>query len=385
MRKRRTVAILVASTAFALMAGGCGVGVNTKGAVVEEGQAPSGPVVTSSLDNGASVAAGTQWSLTAASGWAIRVNGPEAASTTPAATGAGLAAWKSRPLPPGQQIKADVEATYSNGATRTESYVVTTGAAKNTFGVTFNTDTATKYGVGEMPKIEFDMSIPKKSRADVVSHLTTTVSPKNLPVAYRWIDDQTVAYRPEKFWPGHAKITVVADISSVPITSGGRTYWGKNRTSSWRTGKSQIIRIRADRYQGQETIDGKKVRTFGTSVGKPGYTTRSGVKTLTDKFRSTRMTNIGVTSDEVYDIDVPYAMRMTETGEFLHAAPWNGNIGYANTSHGCTNLNYSDAAWIFERAQWGDPVVTTGTSRSMETWNGPGGLWNVPWKQWRKS
>lgn len=385
MRRRRTVAIAVAGTAFALVAGGCGVGVNTKNSVAEESQTSSGPVVTSSLDNGATVPAGTQWTLTAASGWSIRVNGPEVARTTTAADGSGLIQWQSRPLPPGKQITAAVEATSSNGTSRTESYAVTTGAAKDTFGVTFNTDATTKYGVGEMPKIEFDISIPKKARANVVSHLTTTVTPRNVPVAFRWIDDRTVAYRPEKFWPGHAKITVAADISAVPISSGGRTYWGKNRTTSWRTGKSMIIRIQADRHQGYVIIDGKKARTFGTSVGKSGYTTRSGTKTLTDKFRVTRMTNIGVTSDEIYDLEVPYAMRLTETGEFLHAAPWNGNIGYANTSHGCTNLNYSDAAWIFERAQWGDPVVTTGTSRSMETWNGPGAMWNVPWKQWRKS
>lgn len=385
MRIRGTVAIVVASGAFALVAGGCGIGVNTNSAVAEESQAPSGPVVTSSLDNGATVPAGTQWTLTAASGWSIRVNGPEVASTVPAATGVGLTTWKSRPLPPGKQISADVEATYSNGVTRKQTYVVTTGAAKSTFGASFNTDTSTKYGVGEMPKIEFDIPIPRKARANVVAHLTTTVTPTNVPVAYRWIDDQTVAYRPEKFWPGRSKITVAVDLRDVAVSSGGKTYWGKARTTSWRTGRSMIIKIQANRQQGVAYLDGKKARTFGTSTGKPGYTTRSGVKTLTDKFRVTRMTNIGVTSEEQYDLEVPYAMRLTETGEFLHAAPWNGNIGYANTSHGCTNLNYSDAAWIFERAQWGDPVVTTGTGRSMETWNGPGGLWNVPWKQWRKS
>jgi hypothetical protein len=31
---------------------------------------------------------------------------------------------------------------------------------------------------------------------------------------------------------------------------------------------------------------------------------------------------------------------------------------------------------------WGDPVVTTGTKRPMETTNGPGALWNIPYATW---
>ena len=146
--------------------------------------------------------------------------------------------------------------------------------------------------------------------------------------------------------------------------------------------KGLIIHINGPRKQGKVKINGKTVRTFGTSVGKSGFITRSGVKTITEKLRVTRMTNIGVTDDEVYDLQVPYAMRITDTGEFLHAAPWNGLIGYANTSHGCTNASMSDASWIFSRVNWGTPVVTTGTGRAMETWNGPGARWNISKEKW---
>lgn len=366
-----------------MFAAGCDLGVSTTDAVVEQRVVPEGPGVTSSITDGAKVEAGTRWTLTAEPGWTIAVTGPETGKQTPSTDGRGTAVWMSRPLPPASQVSARVVATHSEGGTREHQYSLTTGTAKNQYDVQFNGSSSTRYGVGHMPTLEFSIPIPRKSQPDVVNHLSATVSPTNVPVAFRWLDDQRLAYRPKNFWPGHSKIMVTADLTGVPIQYNGKTYWGERSSQLWRTTRSMIITIKADRHRGEVRIDGKKVRSISTSVGKPGYTTRSGIKTLTDKFAVTRMTNIGVTDDEVYDIEVPYAMRLTETGEFLHAAPWNGNIGYANTSHGCTNLHTSDAAWIFERAQWGDPVVTTGTGRSMETWNGPGGMWNVPWTKWR--
>ena len=63
---------------------------------------------------------------------------------------------------------------------------------------------------------------------------------------------------------------------------------------------------------------------------------------IIEKFRVKRMdaATIGIGQDdpEYYDLDdVEYAMRVTYSGEFLHAAPWSvGSQGYANVSHGCT-------------------------------------------------
>jgi lipoprotein-anchoring transpeptidase ErfK/SrfK len=131
--------------------------------------------------------------------------------------------------------------------------------------------------------------------------------------------------------------------------------------------------------------NGKRIRTFGVSMGKSGFTTRSGTKVIMDKHVSYRMrsTTVGITGSEAYDLDVPYAMRITSSGEFLHGAPWNPYVGVANRSHGCTNLTLSAARWVFNRVREGDPVVTRGTGREMESYNGLGGVWNVRWKAWR--
>jgi lipoprotein-anchoring transpeptidase ErfK/SrfK len=95
-----------------------------------------------------------------------------------------------------------------------------------------------------------------------------------------------------------------------------------------------------------------------------------------------RSTTVGITGSEAYDLDVPYAMRMTASGEFLHGAPWNDYIGVANRSHGCTNLTLSSARWVYSQVLEGDPVITRGTGRSTEPYNGLGGVWNVPWSTW---
>ena len=63
-------------------------------------------------------------------------------------------------------------------------------------------------------------------------------------------------------------------------------------------------------------------------------------------------------SPDYYRIQVYYAMRLTDSGEFLHAAPWSvGSQGYANVSHGCINLSPDNALWYFDTVGIGDPVV----------------------------
>jgi hypothetical protein len=77
-------------------------------------------------------------------------------------------------------------------------------------------------------------------------------------------------------------------------------------------------------------------------------------------------------------------MRMTNSGEFIHDAPWNtGNIGRANTSHGCVGMTVSAMAWMFDHTIIGDPVVVTGSPKKFtELWNRYQD-WNVGWDQWQ--
>ena len=63
----------------------------------------------------------------------------------------------------------------------------------------------------------------------------------------------------------------------------------------------------------------------------------------------------------------PQTVRVTNSGEFLHAAPWNvANIGKRSTSNGCTNLLPADAQRLFGYLQIGDPVTYTNVAGGVQ-------------------
>ena len=70
--------------------------------------------------------------------------------------------------------------------------------------------------------------------------------------------------------------------------------------------------------------------------------------------------------------DVQYCTRITYSGEFLHAAPWNHSLGRANLSHGCVNLGVADARWVFENFLLGDVVEVKHSPKPIPIWDGLG-------------
>ena len=45
----------------------------------------------------------------------------------------------------------------------------------------------------------------------------------------------------------------------------------------------------------------------------------------------------------------------------------------------------ADAKWIYDKTIPGDVVLYENTGgTTVQSWNGAGGLWNIPWDQWLK-
>jgi lipoprotein-anchoring transpeptidase ErfK/SrfK len=142
------------------------------------------------------------------------------------------------------------------------------------------------------------------------------------------------------------------------------------------------------------TSDGKLIRTLPTSCGKAATPTYTGTKVVmqkgedipgTDRLRpngAVRM--VSNNPADRYDLMVPWSVRITNSGEYVHAASWNGgNIGIRSTSNGCTNLNVAAAEWFYKFARIGDVVTYTNTGgTTMPSWDGFGD-WNLPWSTWQ--
>ena len=245
------------------------------------------------------------------------------------------------------------------------------------------------FGVGQLITARFSAPVAYKANAERA--MVVTGSNPLPPGAWGWIDSTTAVYRPKDFWPGHTRIDVNLSLHKVRLNGDASTRWiggvNSTRTVKLRTTRSMVSKINANTHQMRVYRDGVLIKVFGVSLGKPGFVTRSGIKIITgEKYRWQRMTSgdLGLT-DETYDLQVPYAVRITPSGEFIHGAPWaSARIGVYNGSHGCTNLKVPPARWFFERVKAGDPTVTTGTGRPMETWNGtPGAYWNYSWADWK--
>ena len=234
-------------------------------------------------------------------------------------------------------------------------------------------------GVGMPVVLTFD--VPVRTKREFEKNLHVTSSPAQAGT-WHWYSSKEVRYRPKSYWKPGTKVKVNADINGVYAGAG---IYGQNSTSTHFTvGRSQITKINLNSDVAKVYRNGKLVRRIYVSGGKPGWQTRSGIKLIMDKRYVTRMTNQMIGAREEYDLRVKYAMRITSSGEFLHAAPWNaGYFGRRNASHGCVGMSTANAAWLFNRTLIGDPVVTTGTSRHMEYGNGYGD-WNMSYAKYKK-
>jgi lipoprotein-anchoring transpeptidase ErfK/SrfK len=262
-----------------------------------------------------------------------------------------------------------------------------TVAPSKFLGVYVSPSDGATVGVGMPITINTDHRLKSTTtKAMLEKNLAVTVDGAPAGGSWRWVTDKVLEYRPQSYWPGHATIAITTAIKGVRFDS---SLWGeKNSTVTFHTGASMISYVNMITDQLRVTRDGATIRTIPITTGKAGFETRSGVKVIVSKERTRLMdASTGGTlknDPEYYRLTVEYAMRLTYSGEFLHAAPWSvAHQGHSNVSHGCTGMSTSNARWLYENSEPGDVVVYTGTSRQMEVGNGIG-VWNMSWAHWQQ-
>ncbi len=296
--------------------------------------------------------------------------------------------WQSTSrLQPGETYKVRGVAVDTNGDESVYRSHFSTQAltlAQQTFPSFFPLPGST-VGVGMPAIIRFD--IPVTNKASIEKHLHVTTVPAQTGSFY-WISDTEVHWRPKHFWKTGTKVTIDADIDSVPAGNG--VYGQKSRTSTFTVGRKMVSKVNMDTHQLRVFRDGKLIRTIPITTGQqPKFTTRYGIKVIVEKNRSRHMRSetvgIPLNSADGYDIDnVQFAMRLTYSGEFLHAAPWSvGSQGHANVSHGCTGMSTANAGWLYNESIIGDVVEYTGSDKPMTLTNGIGD-WNLSFADYAK-
>jgi lipoprotein-anchoring transpeptidase ErfK/SrfK len=236
--------------------------------------------------------------------------------------------------------------------------------------------------VGVAQPLEVGFTSPVGNRAAAQQALQVQTVPE-VGGAWYWIDSEHVHYRPHSFWPAGTKVTLHAKIAGVDLGAG---RWGAtSRTVSFTVGRPQVIRVDVKRLTMTVERDGKAVRRFQVTSGKPGWETRNGIKVVIDKEADKTWTNEAIDAPEHYRLHSDYAMRMTDSGEFIHDAPWSvGNLGRRSASHGCIGMYPSDARWLFQNTIPGDAVVITASPRPYNDLGNRYADWNVPWSTWSK-
>lgn len=237
-------------------------------------------------------------------------------------------------------------------------------------------------GIGFPVVVRFDLPVVDKAAFEKRMKVTSTPAQAG---SWYWLSPQEAHWRPKAYWKPGTKVHVEADLNGVPA-GGGR--WGQlSRTSDFTIGRSVIAKVNLKTDQMDVMINGKLARHVAVTGGRPGFITRSGVKVIMDKQTNITMKaeTIGLKKDDpnyYADTLVKYAMRVTNSGEFLHSAPWSvADQGHRNVSHGCTGMSEADAGWLYQNVIIGDVVETTGTDRPMTMGNGYAD-WNLTPAQW---
>ncbi len=236
-------------------------------------------------------------------------------------------------------------------------------------------------GVGMPIRVYFDD--PVADKAAVERNLVVTSSTPTDGV-WSWVDDSEVHFRPSQYWPANIDVRVDANLYGVDF---GEGVWGeKDRTVEFSIGDRHVSIADASTYT-MDVYDGDQlVQTFPISAGSPDNPSYNGPHVVTEMNRDRVMdsSTYGVPVDAPggYRTPVEYAVRISDSGEFVHAAPWSvAQQGNTNVSHGCINLSTERAAWFFDFSVPGDVVEIRGSTAG--TLASDIDDWTVPWDEWQ--
>ncbi|MFB6583500.1 MULTISPECIES: Ig-like domain-containing protein [unclassified Streptomyces] len=282
----------------------------------------------------------------------------------------------------------------ADGREAHENASFTTISPENSFVGSFIPDEGQTVGVGMPVSITFNKPIQDKK---AVQAAISVSSSSGQEVVGHWFGAQRLDFRPEKYWQANSTVTMKLALEGVQGAPGVQGV--QNKTVTFKIGRSQTSQVDVKTKKMTVTRDGAVIKTIPISAGSPENPTYNGQMVISEKFKETRMdgSTVGFKDSEgkgEYDIkDVPHAMRLSQSGTFLHGNYWGADsiFGSANTSHGCVGLNdvkgagdpNQPAAWFYDNSLIGDVVeVINSPDKTIKPENGLNG-WNMGWAEWK--
>jgi lipoprotein-anchoring transpeptidase ErfK/SrfK len=249
------------------------------------------------------------------------------------------------------------------------------------------------YGVGMVVRVHFDEQV-NKAKAERALHVTTSPS---VTGGWYWDGDSDAYWRPRSYYAPGTKVTVSAKVYGVDVGQG--LYGQADQSSSFVIGAKHYAVADAKTHRVKVYFDGKLVRNMPTSMGQGGTVQgRNGtiyLWTMPGTYTVINHENPATMSSDSYGLPansplgyapekVPFATKISTDGIYLHELDTTvGYQGHQNVSHGCLNLNYSNAKWYYNHSVVGDVVtVIHSGGPSIKFWQG--GQWSVPWSEWLK-
>lgn len=240
-------------------------------------------------------------------------------------------------------------------------------------------------GVGQPLVFRFSSNAPAPDKRKAEEAIKVATEPV-VEGAFYWFNSREVHWRPKDYWQAGTKISIAVDAYGREFGPG---LWGEEDRKATITIGDRVV-LKADGASHQMSVEknGQVIRTMPVSLGKPEFPSNNGVHVVTEHHRKKLMdsTTYGLPLEAGgYQTEVEWAVRISNGGEFLHAAPWSvGDQGHRNVSHGCINMSNANAEWIFNLLKKGDVVeITNSGGPNLRSWDGFGD-WQIPWNEWQK-
>ncbi|HEX3650495.1 MAG TPA: Ig-like domain-containing protein [Pseudonocardiaceae bacterium] len=243
----------------------------------------------------------------------------------------------------------------------------------------FNVSDGETYGVAIPIALTFSSPVTDKPAVEQALSVTTSKPATGL---WAWLDDQTVHWRPSSYYTPGTHVTVAANLYGVAFAPG--VYGRDDISASFTIGRSQVVQANTKTHRMVVITNGKKRADYPASFGldsDPGRVTNSGTHVVMSRSQTVFMTN---PKYHYFNLEVHWAVRISNNGEFIHAAPWSvGEQGRVNVSHGCVNLSTANAVAYYDSVLVGDPVEVTGSTQHLGSSDGDYYDWTYTWAQWQ--